>query len=105
MDEYLCVVLVSRPGEAESPFKGRISKFWSHFLRSYPEDFEKIYAEATAFEPEAGCLTRKYLVEASVSDLLAQELATAEIAIQPIDADDLYTKYEAQPPDWFWIEH
>jgi len=105
VDEYLCVTLVSEPGEAEADFKARISRFWTHMLRARPDDFEKVYAETVRFEPEGGRLTRKYLVEAGVVPVLEAEFAAAKIGHQPIDPDDLYTKYEAAPPDWFWIEH
>jgi hypothetical protein len=105
VDEYLCVTLVSSPGESEPDFKARISRFWTHMLRSRPADFEKVYAEEVNFEEDGGRRTRKYLVEAGVVPVLEAELATAGVAHKPIDPDDLYTKYEAAPPDWFWIEH
>ena len=50
-------------------------------------------------------LTRQYLIEANVADVLVQELAKANIAHEPLDEDDVYSKYEAAPPDWFWLEH
>jgi hypothetical protein len=105
MDEYLCVTLASAPAEAEAAFKSRITAFWSRMLREYPDQFERVYAETVAFEPDAGQLTRKYLVEAGIVDWLAGQLHAAGLAHRPIDADDLYTKYEAAPPEWFWIEH
>lgn len=105
MDEYLCLTLLSDAGEPEADFKGRISRFWTHMLRSRPDDFEKVYAEAVHFEPAGDRLSRKYLVEAGVVPVLEAELRAAGVGYQPIDPDDLYTKYEAAPPDWFWIEH
>lgn len=105
MDDYLCITLMSAAGETEADFKARISAFWSDMLRNRPEDFEKVYAETVAFEPEGDQLTRKYLVEASVVPVLEQQFQAAGIGYQPIDPDDLYTKYEAAPPEWFWIEH
>ena len=74
-------------------------------LREQPAAFEKVYAEATEFEPHADRLGRKYLIEAGVADELDAALAAAGLDHQPIDPDDVYSKYEAAPPDWFWIEH
>ena len=105
MDEYLCLTLLSQPGESEAEFKPRLSAFWTRMLREKPADFEKVYAEATAFERQAGCLARKYLVKADAVAVLTPELAATGLAFAPIEPDDLYSKYEAAPPEWFWIEH
>lgn len=105
MSDYLCVTVRSRPGEAEAAFKSRLSTFWTHMLRHREADFEKVYAETTAFETEAGTLTRQYLVEAEIADLLEREFAAAGVGHDPIDRDDVYSKYEATPPEWMWIEH
>ena len=29
----------------------------------------------------------------------------ARLGHEPIDRDDVYSKYEAVPPEWMWIEH
>jgi hypothetical protein len=105
VDEYLCLTLLSRPGEAEPEFKARLSAFWTRMLRERPAEFEKVYAEAVAFEPQADRLGRRYLVEADVATGLAVELAAAGLDYRPIDPDDVYSKYEAAPPEWLWIEH
>lgn len=105
MDEYLCLHLRSNPGEREADFKARLTAFWTHMLRQRPDDYEKVYAEATAFETSGDTITRQYLIEASVAIALAKELTHAAMAFDPIDEDDHYSKYEAAPPDWFWIEH
>ncbi|MDB5308336.1 MAG: hypothetical protein JWO38_2538 [Gemmataceae bacterium] len=105
MDEYLCLTLLSRPGEDEAPFKARLSAFWTRMLREKPADFEKVYAEMVAFEAQTDRLGRKYLVEAEVVGVLEPELRAAGLDHLPIDPDDLYSKYEAAPPEWFWIEH
>lgn len=105
MDEYLCLTLLAHPGEDDAAFKARLSAFWSAMLREQPADFEKVYAEATAFERDGGRCGRKYLIEAGVADALEPALRAAGMDYQPIDPDDLYSKYEAAPPDWFWIEH
>jgi hypothetical protein len=105
MDDYLCITVVSKPGEAQSDFAARLSQFWTHMLRHHPDDFEKVYAETTAFESKGGTLSRQYLVEEGVVDLLEREFTAAGLGHEPIDRDDLYSKYEATPPDWMWIEH
>ena len=105
MDEYLSLTLLSRPGEGEAAFKARLSAFWTTMLREKPDDFEKVYAETVAFEAHGDRLSRKYLIEADAAGVLEPALKAAGMDYQPIDPDDLYSKYEAAPPDWFWIEH
>ena len=105
MNDYNCITVCSRPGESESDFKSRLSIFWTHLLRHHPLLFARVYAETTAFATKGGTLTRQYLVEAlgaSAIEVLLREMA---LAFEPIDPEDLYTKYEAKPPEWFWIEH
>jgi hypothetical protein len=104
-DEYLCVTIVARAGEAEAAFKTRISEFWSGIVRGQPDLFERVYAETTAFETDHGRLTRKYLVEADAAEAVAAAMKSTGLDHQTLDPDDLYTKYEAAPPEWFWIEH
>ncbi|MFO0807351.1 MAG: hypothetical protein U0746_01870 [Gemmataceae bacterium] len=101
----MSITVRSQAGETESAFKARLSAFWTHMLRNFPDDFERVYAETTAFESDDECLTRQYLVEAEVGDRLEREFATAGISHDPIDRDDVYSKYEATPPEWMWIEH
>ena len=105
MDEYVCITVVSRAGEAQADFASRLSQFWTHMLRNHKGDFEKVYAETTAYGTQGEAVTRQYLVEAGVVDLLERELAAANVSHAPIDRDDTYSKYEATPPDWMWIEH
>jgi hypothetical protein len=105
MDDYLCITVLSNPGEAQADFSARLSRFWTHMLRNHKDEFEKVYAEMTAFEPHGDRLGRQYLVEEGVADLLEREFAAAGLGHQPIDRDDVYSKYEATPPDWMWIEH
>jgi hypothetical protein len=104
-DEYLCVTIMARPGEAESAFKTRISELWSSLVRGNPDLFERVYAETTAFERHHDRLTCKYLVEADAAEAVCAAITRANLDVLPLDPDDLYTKYEAAPPDWFWIEH
>ncbi|HJZ56384.1 MAG TPA: hypothetical protein VKE74_15575 [Gemmataceae bacterium] len=105
VDEYLCVTLLARPGESETEFKARLTAFWTHMLRSRPDDYAKVYAEATAFGTAGGRVSRQYMVEAGVVGVLTNELSAAGVEYVPVDEDDTYSKYEAAPPDWFWIEH
>ncbi len=105
MDEFLCLTVLSNPGESEAAFAARLSRFWAHMLRNYKSDFEKVYAETTAFEEDGGRLSRQYLAQDGVLDLLEKELQAAAIAHEPIDRDNVYTKYEAVPPEWMQIEH
>ena len=105
MDEYLCVTAVGEPGEPDAGFKARLTAFWSGYLRAQPDDYEKVYAEATAFEAVAGRPTRRYLVAADGAAALAAGFGAAGVGCDPVDADDVYPKYEASGPDWFQIEH
>jgi isochorismate hydrolase len=104
-DEYLCLTVQSRPGEAESDFKARLSQFWTGMLRNFPDQFEKVYAETVQFESDNTQLRRQYLFESSVANLLEEEMRKAGVDHEPIDRDDVYSKYEATPPEWMWIEH
>lgn len=105
MDEFVCVTVTSEPGETEAAFTSRLTGFWTHFLRTRPDDYEKIYAEATECEQSAGRITRQYMVEPGVVATLTGELTGRGVHWQPVDPDDLYTKAEASSSDWFQIEH
>jgi hypothetical protein len=74
-------------------------------LRNRESDFEQVYAETTSFERDGACWTRRYLLAEGVAAVLHDELAAAGIDHDPIDPDDLYSKYEATPPEWMQIEH
>lgn len=105
MDDYLSLTLLSHPGEAEAAFKARLAAFWSKLLREKPDEFERVYAEQVASDRHGDRVGRKYLIVAGVEAVLVPELAAAGLDHQPVDPDDVYSKYEAAPPDWFWIEH
>lgn len=105
MDEFVRITLVSRAGESHAEFAARLSLFWTHMLRTRPDDFEKVYAEATEFERSGESVTRQYLVEPLILALLETEMRGAGISFEPIDRDDTFTKYEAVPADWWQIEH
>jgi hypothetical protein len=105
LDDYVCITVVSTAGENEAAFAARLSRFWTHMLRNYKSDFEKVYAETTAFEKQDGGLSRQYLAQEEVVNLLERELQAAGLAFEPIDRDEVYSKYEAVPPEWMQIEH
>jgi len=105
LDEYLCLTLLAQAGESETDFKARLSAFWTRMLRERRSEFEQVYAEATSCELQSGRLSRRYLIEAAAAGVLERELGVAGLEHLPIDPDDLYSKYEAAPPEWFWIEH
>jgi hypothetical protein len=105
MEEYVCITVLSRAGETEPDFAARLSQFWTRMLRQRKEDFEKVYAETTCFEECESCLSRQYLAELVVVDVLELELKTAKLDFEPIDREEVFSKYEAAPPEWMQIEH
>jgi hypothetical protein len=105
VDEFLCLTLLARPGEGQTDFAARLSQFWTHLLRHRPDDYAKIYAESTAFDQSGGRLSRQYLVEEDVAEVLKGELRQAGLDHEPIDRDDRYSRYEAVPSEWMQIEH
>jgi hypothetical protein len=105
LDEYVCITVLSAPGEGRSEFAARLSRFWTHMLRNYKSDFEKVYAEKAAFEQKADRLTRQYLALDEVVPLLEAEFAKAGVHHEPVDRADTYSKYEAVAPEWMQIEH
>jgi hypothetical protein len=105
MDDYVCITVISRPGESTADFSARLSRFWTRLLRSRPDDFKKVYAEATSFEAIGDRHSRQYLIESEVIDLLENEMKSAQVDFEPIVPDELFSKYEASPPHWMQIEH
>ena len=105
MDEYLCLTVRSHPAEPADGFNKRLIDFWSGVIRTRKDEYDRVYAETTRFAPAGDRLTRQYLVAADVADAVAGELAAAGIDHDPLDPDDLYSKYEATPPEWFQIPH
>ena len=105
MDDFLCLTVQSRPAESPADFSSRLSRFWTHMLRTRQSDFEKVYAETTSFEQAGDRLTRNYLVMEEVVHLLEHELTAAAIDFAPVDHNELYSRYEATPPEWMQIEH
>jgi hypothetical protein len=105
MDEFVCITVVSQPGESAAAFSSRLSYFWTHMLRNFKSEFEKVFAETTDFEESGGRRTRKYLAEEEVVTLLEKELQAAGLEHEPVDRDDRYSRYEAVAPEWMQIEH
>ncbi len=105
MTEYVCLTLLAEAGETEAGFKSRLAVFWTHMLRNKPDDYERVYAEATRFGATGGHVSRQYMVEADASDVVTAEVAALGLAFVPVDPDDTYSKYEAASPDWCQIEH
>jgi hypothetical protein len=105
VEEYVCVTLLGRASEAEPAFAARLSVFWTGLLRRRPDDFARVYAEATAFERRGDRAARQYLVCEEVLAVLLDEATAAGLEHGPIDPDDVHTKYEAVAPDWMQIEH
>jgi len=105
VDEYVCVTVLSRPGESETDFSRRLSALWTALLRTCKSDFEKVYAETTEFEEVRGRLSRQYLLEESVVERVAALLRESGLDFEPIDREERYSKYEAVPPEWMQIEH
>lgn len=105
MTEYVCLVLLSEPGESETAFKSRLTLFWTHLIRNHPDDYERVYSEAVEFDTDGDRIIRQYMIEPEAVDVLSHELATHRIAFAPVDVDDLYSKAEASSSEWFQIEH
>lgn len=105
MDEFISLTIRGHAGESEADFKARLSRFWTHMLRAFKDDFEKVYAEATAFENVGPCQTRQYLIQEEIVELLERELLGAGLDFSPIDRAESFSRYEAVPPDWMQIEH
>ena len=105
MTEYLCLTLLANAGESEAAFKSRLTAFWSHLLRTRPDAYEALYAEATHFDTTAGRVSRAYMVEVEAAEGVAEALAASGVEVLPLDPDDTYTKYEASGSEWFQVEH
>ena len=103
--EYLCLTLTANAGESEAAFASRLTAFWTHLIRSAPDTYAAVYAEAKAFETTDGRVSRAYMVEANAALAVVAALALNGVAVVPPDADDVYSKYEASGSEWFQISH
>jgi hypothetical protein len=104
-DEYLCLTLLANAGESEAAFKSRLTAAWTHLLRTAPDTYKAVYAEAKEFETTGARVSRAYVVEAEAAEAVVAALATQGVTAQPIDTDDTYSKYEASGSEWFQIPH
>ena len=105
MDEFVCVTLLSKVGESRDAFHLRLAGFWTHMLRTSPNEYERVYAESSESEVKADRIARRYLVGADIVQLLDEQLFALGVDHEPIDVDDLYSKFEAAPPEWFQVPH
>jgi len=105
LDEYLCLTLLARPGEGQADFAARLSRFWTHMLRNRPDDYKKVYAESKTFDKSGERLSRQYLVQEDAVAILEYEMHQAGLEHEPIDRDELYSRYEAVASEWMQIEH
>ena len=105
MTEYLCLTLLARADEPEDVFKTRLTAFWTHVLRTQPDTYDAVFAEAKTFDTTDGHVSRAYMIEADAIDAVTQALVASGVDAAPVDADDLYTKYEASGSEWFQLAH
>lgn len=104
-DIYLCLNVVASAGESEAAFKSRLTAAWTHLLRTAPDTYEAVYAEAKNFDTSDGIISRAYMVEADAAEEVVAALAASGVEVLPFDPDDGYSKYEASGSEWFQIPH
>jgi len=105
MDEFLCLTLRSAPGQSEAAFKSRLTEFWTHMIRSRPDDYERVYAEGRDFERDDVAILRRYMIAIDAAEILSAELEAFGLDFEPIDAGDTYNRAEASTSEWFQIPH
>lgn len=105
VEEFARLTVCSRENESQGEFNKRLIDFWTRFLRVQTEEYKRVYAETARFEIMAAGFARQYLVGCEICSLIQSELLNSRIDFEPIDEDDLYSKYEATPPEWFQIPH
>jgi hypothetical protein len=103
--DYLCLTLLANARESEAAFKSRLTAFWTHVLRTQPDTYKGVFAEAKEFDITGGRLSRAYVVSTDVADAVASVLAASGVEALPLDPDDTYTKHEASGSEWFQISH
>ncbi len=105
MKEYILITVCSEKDENGNTFSQRLSLFWTQMLRQSPEEFEKVYAESSEFENQAGVLKRKYAILPELTEFLKNKFLSERLNVLDIDIDDFYSPYELTAPDWMQIEH
>jgi len=103
--EYLCLTLLANPGESEAAFRSRLTAFWTHLLRTQPNTYTAVYAEAKAFEKTNDRVSRAYMVQVDAVEAVADALEQNGVTALPLDHHDTYSKYEASGSEWFQIPH
>jgi hypothetical protein len=103
--DYLCLTLTANEGESETAFKSRLTAAWTHLLRTAPDAYEAVFAEAKEFDTTNGRVSRAYMVEAGAAEAVAKSLASQGVGVEALDPDDVYSKYEASGSEWFQIPH
>ena len=103
--EYLCLTLLANADETEAAFKSRLTAAWTQLLRSAKDTYDAVYAEAKVFERTGGIVSRSYMVAAGAAEAVAAALAASGVTARALDADDVYSKYEASGSEWFQIAH
>ena len=103
--EYLCLTLTALAGESESAFASRLTAAWTHLLRTAPDTYEAVFAEAKEFETANSRVSRAYMVETDAAEAVSSALAAQGVEALALDADDVYSKYEASGSEWFQIPH
>src|SRR6516225_9744761 len=93
--EYLCLTLTGHEGETESAFKSRLTAAWTVLLRTAPDTYETVFAEAKEFASVGGQVSLSYMIEADTAEAVAKALVAQGLAAQQIDPDDVYSRYEA----------
>lgn len=105
MEEFARLTIFSRENEPQEQFNKRLIDFWTRFLRGWPEEYKRVHAETARFELRTTRFARQYFLGCEISPLIQRELGSSQVDFESIDEDDLYSKYEATPPEWFQIPH
>ena len=104
-DDYLCVTVKSHPNEDIESFNRRLTAFWSRMIREQKDAYVRVYAESSALDAHGDRASRQYLVGADAVEAIERFMVEAGINHEPIDADEVYSRFEATSPDWFQIPH
>jgi antirestriction protein len=104
-DEYCCVTVKSHPTEGRESFNRRLIAFWSRMLREHKDTYVRVYAESSVLGSQGERVTRQYLVGRDVVATIERNMGEDGIEHDPIDANEVYSRFEATSPDWFQIPH
>jgi hypothetical protein len=104
-DDYLCLTVKSHSGENAESFNRRLITFWSQMLREQKDAYVRVYAETSLLGAHGDRASRQYLVGADAIATIERSLGEAGVDHDPIDADEMYSRFEATSPDWFQIPH